>query len=59
MAQRLDVAGHQGIPAIGLGTWYMGEDSARLQQEVTALQAGLDAGLKIIDTAEMYADGRA
>ncbi|AWQ18606.1 hypothetical protein NS303_05245 [Pantoea ananatis] len=59
MAQRLNVAGHQGIPAIGLGTWYMGEDSARRQQEVTALQAGLDAGLKIIDTAEMYADGRA
>lgn len=59
MAKYLNVAGQQAIPAIGLGTWYMGEDSNSRQQEVSALQAGLDAGLKIIDTAEMYADGGA
>lgn len=59
MAKRVNIAGQQEVPTIGLGTWYMGEDSASRQQEVTALQAGLDAGLKIIDTAEMYADGGA
>lgn len=47
------------LPAIGQGTWYMGEDAGRRRDEVAALQAGLDLGLKLIDTAEMYADGAA
>lgn len=51
--------GEKPLPAIGQGTWYMGESATRRQQEVQALQAGLDLGLKVIDTAEMYADGGA
>lgn len=47
------------LPAIGQGTWYMGEDPALRQQEVAALQCGIDEGLTLIDTAEMYADGGA
>lgn len=47
------------IPAIGQGTWYMGENPTRRKQEVAALQAGLERGLSLIDTAEMYADGGA
>jgi len=47
------------LPAIGQGTWFMGEDAAQHHQEVAALQAGLERGLKLIDTAEMYADGGA
>ncbi len=47
------------MPAIGLGTWYMGEHAAQRQQEVAALRAGIDHGLTVIDTAEMYADGGA
>ncbi|MBA0191038.1 aldo/keto reductase [Pectobacterium carotovorum] len=47
------------VPAIGQGTWYMGEDARMKAQEVTALQAGIDLGLTLIDTAEMYAEGRA
>jgi len=47
------------VPAIGQGTWYMGEESSKRAQEVAALQAGLDQGLKLIDTAEMYAEGGA
>ncbi|MBZ6421052.1 MAG: aldo/keto reductase [Klebsiella sp.] len=47
------------VPAIGLGTWYMGENAAQRQQEVAALRAGIDHGLTVIDTAEMYADGGA
>ena len=45
--------GEQGaVPAIGLGTWYMGEHAAQRQQEVAALRAGIDHGLTVIDTAE-------
>jgi diketogulonate reductase-like aldo/keto reductase len=47
------------IPALGLGTWFMAEDPARRQTERAALELGLDLGLTLIDTAEMYADGRA
>ncbi|WP_190314867.1 aldo/keto reductase [Pantoea sp. M_9] len=47
------------LPAIGQGTWYMGENPALRAQEIAALQAGLAAELPVIDTAEMYADGEA
>ncbi len=47
------------VPAIGQGTWFMGENSARRSQEVAALRAGVERGLTLIDTAEMYADGGA
>lgn len=47
------------LPAIGQGTWYMGENAGLRKQEVEALQSGLDQGLKLIDTAEMYAEGGA
>ena len=35
------------VPAIGLGTWYMGEHAAQRQQEVAALRAGIDHGLTV------------
>ena len=47
------------MPALGQGTWYMGEDAAQRKREVQALQLGLDLGVTLIDTAEMYADGGA
>ncbi|MCE8016052.1 aldo/keto reductase [Halomonas sp. MCCC 1A17488] len=47
------------LPAIGQGTWYMGEGLAPRRDEVRALQHGLELGLTLIDTAEMYADGGA
>lgn len=47
------------LPAIGQGTWYMGEGLNPRQAEIKALQQGLDLGLRLIDTAEMYADGGA
>lgn len=49
----------QSLPAIGQGTWYMGENATRRQQEVAALRAGIERGLTVIDTAEMYAEGGA
>jgi len=47
------------VPALGLGTWHMGESSRARSIEVKALQCGLDLGLSLIDTAEMYAEGGA
>lgn len=49
----------QAVPAIGQGTWYMGQNGAHRSQEVAALRAGVELGLTVIDTAEMYADGGA
>jgi diketogulonate reductase-like aldo/keto reductase len=47
------------VPALGLGTWRMGESVRTRKREVAALQAGIDAGMTLVDTAEMYADGGA
>ncbi|MFZ4211787.1 aldo/keto reductase [Pantoea endophytica] len=59
MMKTIQFHGESALPAIGQGTWYMGENAALRSQEVAALQAGLDLGLKVIDTAEMYAEGAA
>jgi diketogulonate reductase-like aldo/keto reductase len=45
------------IPVLGQGTWCMAEDSRRRAGEVAALRAGIDLGMTLIDTAEMYGDG--
>jgi len=47
------------IPVLGQGTWRMGEDPAKRQSEIDALRLGLDLGMTLIDTAEMYGDGAA
>jgi diketogulonate reductase-like aldo/keto reductase len=47
------------VPALGLGTWRMGERARERQAEARALAAGLDLGLGLIDTAEMYGEGGA
>ena len=47
------------MPALGQGTWRMGEDPARRKDEVSALRLGFDLGLALVDTAEMYAAGGA
>nr|CDQ33340.1 putative oxidoreductase/MSMEI_2347 [Virgibacillus halodenitrificans] len=47
------------LPAIGQGSWHMGENRAPRRDEIHALQYGLDLGMTLIDTAEMYADGGA
>lgn len=47
------------LPVLGLGTWGLGEDAARRAEEVRAVRAAFDAGIVLIDTAEMYGDGAA
>lgn len=47
------------VPVIGQGTWHMGENRAERAREVSALQLGVDLGMTLIDTAEMYGEGGA
>ena len=47
------------VPAFGQGTWRMGEDRAIRAEEIETLRLGLDLGATLIDTAEMYGEGRA
>ena len=47
------------VPRIGQGTWHMGEDAGQRQAEIRALREGIDLGMTLIDTAEMYAEGGA
>jgi diketogulonate reductase-like aldo/keto reductase len=47
------------VPQLGLGTWKMGDTPARRAAEVKALRRGIDLGLTLVDTAEMYAEGGA
>lgn len=47
------------IPVLGQGTWMMGDDASRQEAEVAALRLGLDLGMTLIDTAEMYGEGGA
>ena len=47
------------VPILGQGTWRMGEKSSQKQAEINALKLGLDLGMTLIDTAEMYGEGGA
>jgi diketogulonate reductase-like aldo/keto reductase len=47
----------EAIPTFGLGTWRMGEDARIRKDEIAALKAGVDLGVTLIDTAEMYGNG--
>lgn len=44
---------------IGQGTWYLGNRPETFQQELASLRAGLDQGMTLLDTAEMYGEGAA
>jgi len=48
----------ESVSAIGQGTWYLGDDPASRNTEIAALQAGIDHGMTLVDTAEMYGGGR-
>jgi diketogulonate reductase-like aldo/keto reductase len=47
------------VPALGQGTWNMGDKKRERAHELAALRLGLDLGITLIDTAEMYGDGNA
>src|SRR5438046_2971395 len=57
--RQVELPGGERIPVLGQGTYRMGEDRADRRREVAALRAGMELGMTVIDTAEMYADGGA
>jgi diketogulonate reductase-like aldo/keto reductase len=59
MIRSLPLASGRQMPVLGQGTWGMGEKRAEFPIEVDALKLGLDLGMTLIDTAEMYGEGGA
>jgi diketogulonate reductase-like aldo/keto reductase len=57
--QQVRLPSGEAVPALGQGTWFMGESAARHADEVAALRLGIELGMSLIDTAEMYAEGGA
>jgi diketogulonate reductase-like aldo/keto reductase len=55
----VQLPGDRTVPSLGLGTWHMGEQRGARAAEMAALRAGIEAGLTMIDTAEMYGSGGA
>ena len=55
--KRTTKIGGESVPVLGQGTWQLGDRPAKRQQEIAALQLGIDLGLTLIDTAELYGDG--
>ena len=51
--------GGERVPALGLGTWHMGENRRRAAEEAAAVRLGIELGMTLIDTAEMYGSGGA
>ena len=47
----------EAVPALGQGTWFIGDRQERRSDEIKALQCGIDLGMTLIDTAEMYGNG--
>ena len=56
---QITFANRRTVPALGQGTWFMGERNDRRATEIRALRHGIDLGMTLIDTAEMYAEGGA
>ena len=57
--RRVALPGGETVPALGQGTWYMGERRGEAAREADALRLGVDLGMTLLDTAEMYASGGA
>ena len=57
--RNLELADGTRVATLGQGTWHMGERGGNRKAEVAALRAGLDLGMTLVDTAEMYAEGGA
>jgi len=57
MAKMVTLHGGEAVPALGQGTWLLGEQSERRREEIETLREGIERGLTLIDTAEMYGDG--
>lgn len=57
--KKIELPDGERVPALGQGTWRMGENKSAHSDEVAALRLGIDLGMTLIDTAEMYGEGEA
>ena len=57
--KHVTLPGGEVVPSMGQGTWKMGERAERRSDEIAALRAGVELGMTLVDTAEMYGDGAA
>ena len=57
--RHVELPGGERLPVLGQGTYRMGADPDARRREIAALRTGIDLGMTVIDTAEMYADGGA
>jgi diketogulonate reductase-like aldo/keto reductase len=57
MPMRMTKLAGDPVPVLGQGTWQLGDRAERRRQEIAALQLGIDLGLTLIDTAELYGNG--
>ena len=58
MNKTITIGNSKPLCALGQGTWFMGDNPARRAGEIQSLRKGIDLGMSVIDTAEMYGDGR-
>jgi diketogulonate reductase-like aldo/keto reductase len=58
MVRRVKLPGGEEVAMLGQGTWKMGEDRGRRAHEIAALRLGVELGMILIDTAEMYGEGK-
>src|SRR5271165_2903128 len=56
---KVTLPGSERVPALGQGTWHMGETRRRAADEAAAVRLGIELGMTLIDTAEMYGSGGA
>ncbi|WP_206603077.1 aldo/keto reductase [Leptolyngbya ohadii] len=59
MMRTITLPSGRSIPVLGMGTWQMGEQSRSRETEINALKRGMELGITLIDTAEMYGEGGA
>ncbi|WP_353155171.1 aldo/keto reductase [Herminiimonas fonticola] len=55
--RKIKLPSGEAVPVLGQGTWYMGDHASRRADEIATLRLGLDFGMTLVDTAEMYGDG--
>ena len=59
MSLKVTLPSGETVPALGQGTWQMAETASRRKQEIEALRLGVELGMTLVDTAEMYGEGAA
>ncbi|MCS0494373.1 aldo/keto reductase [Ancylobacter sp. MQZ15Z-1] len=57
MSSKVVLPGGEKVPQLGIGTWMMGERASARKEEIESVRLGVELGMKLVDTAEMYGEG--